>query len=392
MLAEPVKAPQRRKLWELTPHLHCSIIGTCLGLGDLRALARRLARHVAEDLGEASDHTLHVAVVKLARHRDVAGKLLHKCLDSRHAAAVRRFAEAKDTPALEALWVKAIKEGEVPGAYWAALTHPASDDRLLNRMVGEVHMLSHLVGASNRADLRRLHDLEQQDAGRRDQMAALRQRHRGRLAERDTRIQRLEGELATVQLRLACCGERPAEPMSGDLLKERQARERAEARLAEVEAELAVARQQLAEAEALQVRLRTQVASLEESLADLVAPEPSDDLVMDRHSLGGSHVLLVGGRGGQVDTSRSLVERMHGVFLHHDGGIDDNISILPGLVSRADLVVVPMDCVSHEAVRAVKRSAARLGKPWRPLRTASLAAVADAIQAANRPGSCAETR
>jgi len=196
LAAQPPKPPQRRKLWDLPPHLHCSIIGTCLGLGELRAVARRLARHVAEDLGEASDHTLHVTVVRLARHRDVAGKLLHKCLDARHAGAVRRFAEARDAVTLEAFWARAAKEGDVPGAYWAALTHPFSDDRLLNRMVGEVHMLSHLVGASNRADLRRLHELEQEAAGLRDRMAAMQDRHRGRLAERDAHIHRLEEELA----------------------------------------------------------------------------------------------------------------------------------------------------------------------------------------------------
>ncbi|HMR34261.1 MAG TPA: DUF2325 domain-containing protein [Geminicoccaceae bacterium] len=393
MLAEPAKASQRRKLWDLPHHLHCSIIGTCLGLGELRALARRLARHIAEDLSQASDHTLHVTVVRLARHRDVAGKLLHKCLDGRHAVAVRRFAEARDTAALEVLWARAVKEGDVPGAYWAALTHPASDDRLLNRMVGEVHMLSHLVGASNRADLRRLHELEQQSAGLRDQMAAIQDRHRGRLVERDARIQRLEGDLAAAQLRLACRDERPAEPLPDDLPKERQARERAEARLAETEAELAAVLQRLGEVQTEREDLRTQVAALEESLADLMAPETtSDDALADTRSLGGSHVLLVGGRGGQVDSSRSLVERMNGVFLHHDGGVDDNINILPGLVSRADLIVVPMDCVSHEAVRAVRRSAARLGKPWRPLRSASLAALADALHATAMSDSHIEAR
>lgn len=393
MLDQPAKPPLRRKLWDLPHHLHCSIIGTCLGLGELRTLARRLARHVAEDLGEASDHALHVTVVRLARHRDPAGKLLHKCLDSRHAAAVRRFAEAGDAATLEAFWAKAVKEGEVPGAYWAALTHPLSDDRLLNRMVGEVHMLSHLVGASNRADLRRLHELEQQGAALHDRIAAMQDRHRGRMAERDARIQRLEEELAAAQLKLACREDRPAEPAAGDAARDRQARERAEARLAEAEAELAAIRQRLAEAEAAQGRLQAQVAALEESLADLVLPEAADDAVpAETRSLGGSHVLLVGGRGGQVDVGRSLVERMNGVFLHHDGGVDDNINILPGLVSRADLVVVPMDCVSHEAVRAVKRSAARLGKPWRPLRTASLAALADALHATAMPDSRVESR
>lgn len=50
-----------------------------------------------------------------------------------------------------------------PGAYWAALSHPATNDVLLREIFADVHMLSHLVGAANRADIRRLRQLEDEN-------------------------------------------------------------------------------------------------------------------------------------------------------------------------------------------------------------------------------------
>ena len=44
----------------------------------------------------------------------------------------------------------------MPGPYWALMTHPRSTPALMVRAFGEVHMLSHLAGATNRADIRRL--------------------------------------------------------------------------------------------------------------------------------------------------------------------------------------------------------------------------------------------
>jgi len=49
-------------------------------------------------------------------------------------------------------------------------------------------------------------------------------------------------------------------------------------------------------------------------------------------------------------------------------------------VSRADLILFPADCVSHEAMWSVKHLAAQLGKPYRPMRTASLAAFTHALR------------
>ena len=77
-------------------------------------------------------------------------------MDRRHAAAIKAFAAVLDESSLETQWQAALAAGAIPGAYWALLTHPCCSRRLVMRAFGEVHMLSHLVGASNRADIARL--------------------------------------------------------------------------------------------------------------------------------------------------------------------------------------------------------------------------------------------
>ena len=48
----------------------------------------------------------------------------------------------------------------ISGPYWAALSHPNIDYETTIRIYSDVHMLSHLVGSSNRADIARLSELE----------------------------------------------------------------------------------------------------------------------------------------------------------------------------------------------------------------------------------------
>jgi Uncharacterized protein conserved in bacteria (DUF2325) len=89
--------------------------------------------------------------------------------------------------------------------------------------------------------------------------------------------------------------------------------------------------------------------------------------------LEGTHVLYVGGRPHQVPQLKAAVERAGGIFLYHDGGVEHASGLLPGLVSRADCAMLPVDCVSHDAMATVKRLCRQTGKPLVPLRTSSLA-------------------
>src|SRR6267154_1741037 len=155
-------APRHRtRIWELHRNLYCSIIGTCLSAGELRRILRRLDVTGSES---ADDHGVHQLGVMLAGDAKGGAKQLQKSLDRLHKRALDQFAKARDEAAVGALWDDAVKRGEIPGAYWAVLTHPAATEAIVKRVFGEVHMLSHLVGAANRADIVRLRKLEQENS------------------------------------------------------------------------------------------------------------------------------------------------------------------------------------------------------------------------------------
>jgi hypothetical protein len=381
---------RRKRLGELDPTLHCSIIGTCLTQGELRELLRRIARNEGLNVVGASDHELHSLGVRLAARRDGPGKLLHKALDRRHAAAIKAFAAALDESSLEAHWQAALAAGAIPGGYWALLTHPCCTKRLVVRAFGEVHMLSHLVGASNRADIARLRTLEEDNAQLQAELSTQRRGWRHALAERDARVRRLEEQLQA----LAAAAHTAPEPaplplesgvrdrlaaLEARLARESERRAVAEERCREAEAKRAAHAEQREATLAENASLRAEAEALQEQLRRLLGEPHRDDDAAPTLDLGGARVLVVGARPAQIAHWRALVERCAGELLHHDGGVDDNITGLPGLVSRADLILFPADCVSHEAMWAAKRLAAQLGKPFRPMRTASLAAFTRAL-------------
>src|SRR5262245_4677383 len=159
----PCKSPpvQRRKLWEFATSMHCSIVGTCLSTLELRKVIAKVKGH---DLKGFSDLDIHEEAVLVAGHQGAAARLLHKALDRRYEATIKRFNRAQNLDELRGLGDGARRTGDIPGAYWALLTHPATTQELVHAAFADVHMLSHLVGAANRADIRRLATLETERA------------------------------------------------------------------------------------------------------------------------------------------------------------------------------------------------------------------------------------
>ena len=184
--------PGRRKIWDFATHLHCSIIGTCLSTAELRHILIKVGRQGA---ATASEHDLHASGVLVASQRNEGAKLLHKALDRRHRVSINRFDKAKTAEAVRAAWKEAVQRGDIPGAYWAALSHPATNDVLLREIFADVHMLSHLVGAANRADIRRLRQLEDENAQLEGKVGRQQQQLRDAIVSRDATIRELRGAL-----------------------------------------------------------------------------------------------------------------------------------------------------------------------------------------------------
>lgn len=388
--------PLRKKLWELDPYYHCSVVGTCLTLTELRQLQRRLGGAAQVP---TSDYDLHRVFVVAARDATPASRLLHKHLDRKYRLAIQQVGKARSAEEFVTCWDAALNLGEVAGAYWALITQSTVPNSVLDRVYGEVHMLSHLSGASIRVDLQALNWLRRRCPELETQLADAKTATRRRLAEQEDAIAVLnkrlaraleaENRLQTAEARLAVLEGQPlvarlrtqVEELSERLDADRDRADRAEAtadhwkqqatRSIDQNQWLA---QQLAES-------RQERDMLEITLERLLAPPPcvggdDADATVDatNSDLVGRCVLYVGGRQSLCAHFRELVERRNGRFIYHDGGREDARAQLWDVVRQADAVLCPLDCVSHDAVHRIKRFCERNTKPLVLLPRASLAA------------------
>ena len=383
----PPASKRRTAIWDMHHSVHCSIVGTCLSNAEIRRLLIKLGVHGAES---ANDHDLHKQGVTLAGKPQNGGKLIQKALDRRHEAAIKQFVRAKEETALRELWDEALKRGDIPGAYWALLSHPAATDAIMRKAFGDVHMLSHMVGAANRADIRRLCQLEDQNAVLSAKGEAQQLQLRDGFTERDNKIRMLNEALSRALAQAPAFPEgasddaRAASEALSDLdrrlNREVTRRERLERRLES--ATLAAAQTERARRD-LQNEcdgLRRELTLLEAQLNDWLAEDNNSSMP----KLGGAQVLYVGGRAHQVPQLKAVVERADGALLYHDGGIEHSTTLLPGLISRADCAVFPIDCISHDAMGILKRQCRQSAKPFIPLRTSSLASLLSGLAAFER--------
>jgi len=390
----------RRTLADLSPMVHCSIIGTCLTLAELRRLVRKLVSGSIESL---SDHDVHTKAVRLASVQGVPSKLLNKALDEKHQAIIRRFNKAASEADIKAFWRAALQQGQIEGAYWAVVTHPLSSEAFFMKVFGEVHMLSHLVGSSNRVDIRRLIELEQENERLRRELDQAIAVMRTGLSRRDKQINELQLALASL------ADDRLAGDSSSDLAVElstlrttltemRRRMETATSRNERLKESLQHERRCTQESEtkleaALQgnEQLEKELRALENCMQRAVGQADLAQVSLDR-----STILYVGGKSGSIQQLKAVVEAFNGVFLHHDGGQMQNMALLAGLISRSVCVFFPVDFVSHQAMFAIKRQCGLHQIPFIALQRSGAASLARGIEqfasSHPRPGTLSAVR
>lgn len=378
---EAVPRKRRRRLSELIGGWHCSVLGTCLSQQDLKALARRLSLKIGCEFPE--DYQIHGYFAQEAEKSDVPGKLLNKLLDRRHALSIRQLRSISHEEGLSEFWDRAKIEGNIPGPYWAILTHPLAGNALCQRVFADVHMLSHLMGSSNRADIRRLQLLEDENQLLRENNARDKKRHSQRISEKANRISQLENALQIWVTKnsqpwqfVSNSGESDSRAKSVGYVGTSTGLDRAQTKVKALKALLVEREVEIKGLLDTLDGLKAENRSLEEMLAVTgadVQPRATIDLV-------GRHFLYVGGKPQTVHRLRDMVESRNGVFSHHDGGVEKSIGELVTAIGRADAVTFPTDRVSHEAALTVKRLCRRSNIPYVPLRGSGIGSFFTAIR------------
>lgn len=383
-------SPRRRKLWEIQSRYHCPIVGTCLTVEELRRLAHRAG---LDGWDTGSDYDLHSTAVGLAQEKNALSELMHKEMERKFEAVLKRFMRARSEDEILPLWRTALAQGEVAAALWAVMSHGRTTEKLAHIAYEDVHMLSHQVGAASRADLRKLSRLALANEEMAARLARQQDKFARQLAEKEEIVHALNGRLAEAlgaeQRLLGTVGAQREIGQSHELARQRQ-------RIAELEWLLEAesrhadksgkSRQEANErADRLEqtvTELRQELETAEETLANLLQPASCGGCEEGREGrcagpdFSGRCVLCVGGRTGMADHYRLLVERRNGRFVHHDGGLEDNPKRLQALLAAADAVICPADNVSHGAYYVVKRLCKQYGKPCVLLKNSGLSSFA----------------
>ena len=378
------KTVQRRRLWELRADYHCSICGTCLNLSDLRR-GRRQGRLSSGSLCYRARCPQLFRSLRIRARSSGEGDA--KAPRPKAPERDRALPSDEERGRASRLLGESLAKGDVSGPYWALMTHPLASERLMVDVFGDVHMLSHLLGASNRADIRRLNALERERQELSNALSGLRQQ----LSDKDAQARRLRSELAG-EARAARTAEKKLTEARSRVhaLSRGEAYRELEARIEVLERELDYAtrtghaeRRRRFELEREASRLRRARDELNARVRDLGAECEALDLMLGTGApradgpgplldLGGRRIAYVGGRTGLIGHFRNLIEQSNGELIHHDGGVDESTGRLGRILGRADAVLCPIDCVSHGACLRAKQYCKRAAKPFVPLRTAGL--------------------
>jgi Uncharacterized protein conserved in bacteria (DUF2325) len=375
--ASPAK--KRLKIWQIRSGWLCSVVGTCLTASDVERITRRCGLSFP---GDVQTYDIHGFMVARASERDPVAREIARTLDDRHAAILHKVGAERDQARLAALWDDLCGRGLIAGAYWAIMSHTHVAEPLKMHAFGEIHMLSHFMGGCNRHNVKELWLAQRRLDQLADAVAKARRQSQETIAARDLKISDLQHELSTARHQLARShGSRstrspgPA-PVTGP---HGRGGERGGRRLA-------AARARLAALEAENQRLQALLGVLIETgpPRPTMAPQPDATGPVAEEGapqLEGRCILYVGGRCQLLPHLRARAASWKASLLYHDGGQEESLQSLGRLVDRADFVLCPIDCVSHQACLKVKGLCRRRAKPFVPLRSSSATCFARAIRA-----------
>lgn len=358
---------RRLRFWEYTDAAHCLVVGTCLSHADLLKIGRKLHLRYDDDV---LDHDVHSYFVSKANLESPEARAMHKLLDLRHSGMLRIVSRQPES-ALPELWQQMKDSGQIAGALYAFMTLRIVPQPLRARIFGEVHMLSHLLGASYRqqsAETIRLQaELEETRIRRMRVEAGL----HASLEEKTSHIRKMEDEVAKLRGALAEARSAPdptgKAPVSG---KSQRA------------IEMARKRAQAAEAENHRLQLRLDSLKRDNNRLRLAARKQQIQITDERAGpdLQGCSILYLGGKSKLVPHLENHARSSGASFMHHDGGLEDNITRIDAVLPSVDCVVCPINCISHDACLRAKHGCQKLGKVFLPLKNDSQACFKQALK------------
>lgn len=354
----------RWRLWDIHRGIHGALLALSFNEDELRRLLRRARVGIPE---EARYYDIHRHLCETCVTRNALSERIEKALDQKFATKIVALRGTRSGEALQAKWQEAWAKGRgLSALFWPFLSHPSATDEIRAGFYADVHALFFKALSERERLLDKVDNLEHRyraiERRRRQEVEALEQRLAR--APEPTVIAPASSteseQIAVLQLRLAAATQRAA---------------RAEARIRTLEERLRQGRKLAREAK------RAPGPSFETSVKDKEdEPTSNDDETALSLRIPGVCFAYIGGRPGSRERIREFCESRGAIFIGHDGGLEESPVRLDQLLERADIVLYPVDCISHEAALHLKAHCKRAEKPFIPLRNSSISEFRRAIK------------
>eukprot|EP00767_Chilomastix_cuspidata_P006759 gnl/Chilomastix_cuspidata/7221.p1 GENE.gnl/Chilomastix_cuspidata/7221~~gnl/Chilomastix_cuspidata/7221.p1 ORF type:complete len:413 (-),score=-0.13 gnl/Chilomastix_cuspidata/7221:22-1260(-) len=395
VMPEEIKMKGKRlKLHEIRGHYHCSVVGTCLSLKELEKIKRKARVDIPND---STEHEIHGIFVYLAGEDTIPSRLMTKHLDKKYARDIKEFSRLKKNEDIWNRWKEESDKGNIPGPYWALMTHPCSSFKTLSDAFGEVHMLSHLIGRSNRADIKRVQRLEEEKDNLSSRLKSLKNIYSGRFKDLNKKY---ENEKRKSDQLFALLDDAENEISA---LKQRLVRYESDFEQEITDSDNDELESQLDQAVNENILLKDKFKVLQNEVKELNERNRVLELMFSFEAEGpaggtcrncscsecpglnlcGKKVLYVGGRKKILPKCKEIVENKGGEFIHHDGGVESSKKSIDNIVSSADFVFCPIDCTSHDACLRLKKICRKTDKSFIPLRSSGVSTFVRYIQENN---------
>ncbi|HOO71522.1 MAG TPA: DUF2325 domain-containing protein [Spirochaetota bacterium] len=378
---------QRKKIWDVSTNFHCSIIGTCLTLEEAAKILIKAGYPLTP---KTSDYMIHGTAVSNAGIKNKLSSIIQKTLEYKFKMDIQYYSRISNANDLRNSFEESLEKGNIPGPYWAVMTHPCSTTDILNEAFGKIHMLSHLNGASRAGNIQRVNYLESKLKVLESEKSNYKKRIRE--LERNTGMMQSLSHMKSEDKKTISHYEQQIADLKSDgtmgrlfdelfvmanmYETEKFNKEKAGEKVKHLEKALAELTEKHQALKHENETLLKEAYYLEKELDSFIDKKQSCDSCSNDQCqcrmMTGKSVLYVGGKTAVIPHCRAIVEKNGGSFIHHDGGIEDNLPGLHNIIGKADAIFCPLDCVSHNASLKLKKLCRQHNKEFVMLRSSGL--------------------
>ncbi|MFP4573406.1 MAG: DUF2325 domain-containing protein [Desulfobacterales bacterium] len=374
----------RLKIWEIDMCFRCPIVGGCLTTAEQKSLLKKAGFCIKDK----SLYDIHEILVTCCESDNKLSRKLDNLLSRKFNKNAGRLLEL-DHASFMTYWNKCLSDGDFYEALWAASCRPDLKEASRRKIFGDVHMAMHRSPEQWKKAGKKIAALEKSEIYARNSRKELIKEIN--TLKKQTKV--LEAENHELKVRLTS-----AAKMNEDM-SQRLALAEKENNIPDLEGQIAQLQKQADELSSTISRQNRLIDKLtKENLSTAQKCEQLTGANKELQNYAGSlinyirqaevcdescpafdlckrRVLIVGGKTRMEALYRRLVESCGGFLEYHDGNVKGGSRQLENSLKRADIILCPVNCNSHNACSLVKNLAKRHRKPVHMMANFSLNAI-----------------